>query len=174
MKKGFTLLELLVVVSIFAIVLSITFTFFSGLLSQTNKINIETEVKQNGQIVVELLSRQIRNAINASNPGSPPNLTTLELINQQGQINSFTCVFVAGQNGYIEDTTKSLSITNQDDRNGVSLSDCRLEVRESLISGAPKVVEITLTFQQAVNAPSRADFTANAEFRQTISLRNYQ
>src|SRR3990167_10128021 len=62
---GFTLIEFLVVLGILAITVSATLLFLTSVLRGSNKANIIAEVKQNGQVVLESLERQIRNGVDA-------------------------------------------------------------------------------------------------------------
>lgn len=180
LKRGFTLIELIFVIAIFSSVLTITIVFFTSIISQANKINISTEVKQNGQLSLEIISRHIRNAIVAVNPDDDGDGVVennkLDLTGFAGEIVRFECILeTADANGYItlsKAGSFAQSITNNDDpEDGISLTNCQFDVIEGSIN-APKIVNINLTFHQAVKAPSRVDFSANASFVQTISLRN--
>lgn len=61
-QKGFTLVELLVVISIM-VVLGVIFTnILIDTLRGKNKVNAVNQVKQNGQVVLDKLSNEIRDA----------------------------------------------------------------------------------------------------------------
>lgn len=61
-QKGFSLLEILVVVSVIGIIAGITSDIFIQIIKSSNKANIITEIKQNGDAVLNQLERIIRNA----------------------------------------------------------------------------------------------------------------
>lgn len=61
-KKGFTLIELLIVVSIMAILGVIFTNILIESLRGRNKVNAINQVKQNGQVVLDKLSNEIRSA----------------------------------------------------------------------------------------------------------------
>jgi prepilin-type N-terminal cleavage/methylation domain-containing protein len=61
-QKGFTLIEILVVIAIIGVVMGITSDVFIQIIKASNKANIVTEVKQNGDSVLNQLDRIIRNA----------------------------------------------------------------------------------------------------------------
>jgi prepilin-type N-terminal cleavage/methylation domain-containing protein len=61
-QKGFTLIEIVVVIAIIGIVTGITSDVFIQIIKASNKANIVTEVKQNGDSVLNQLDRIIRNA----------------------------------------------------------------------------------------------------------------
>jgi prepilin-type N-terminal cleavage/methylation domain-containing protein len=61
-EKGFTLLEILVVIGIIGIITGITSDIFIQIIKASNKANIVTEIKQNGDAVLNQLDRLVRNA----------------------------------------------------------------------------------------------------------------
>src|SRR3989344_1028540 len=60
--KGFTLIELLVVLGILAAAVGASMIFLTSVLKGTNQANVTAEVKQNGQVVLDSLEKQIRGA----------------------------------------------------------------------------------------------------------------
>lgn len=64
MKKGFTLVEILVVISVLSIVGVIILTIFTRTLKGNNKAQILAAIKQNGQAVLENMDKTIRNSGN--------------------------------------------------------------------------------------------------------------
>ena len=63
-KKGFTLVEMLVVIAVVAVVGVIITTIFIRSLRGSNKAQIISSIKQNGQLVLENIDKTIRNADN--------------------------------------------------------------------------------------------------------------
>lgn len=61
-QKGFTIIELLVVVSIMAILGVIFTNILVDTIRGRNKVNAINQVKQNGQVVLDKLSNEIRDA----------------------------------------------------------------------------------------------------------------
>lgn len=68
MKKGFTLVEILVVISVLSIVGVIILTIFTRTLKGNNKAQILAAIKQNGQAVLENMDKTIRGADNVVCP----------------------------------------------------------------------------------------------------------
>mgnify|MGYP001565296663 CR=1 FL=1 len=64
MKKGFTLVEILVVIAVLSVVGVIITTIFIRNLRGSNKAQIISSIKQNGQIVLENMDKTVRNADN--------------------------------------------------------------------------------------------------------------
>lgn len=68
MKKGFTLVEILVVIAVLSIVGVIVLTIFTQTLRGSNKSQIIGIIKQNGQSVLENMDKTIRGADNVVCP----------------------------------------------------------------------------------------------------------
>lgn len=68
--RGFTLVEILVVIGITAIVGTILVVIFTNTLRGSNKAQILAVIKQNGQSVLENMDKTIRNAYNVVCPAS--------------------------------------------------------------------------------------------------------
>lgn len=64
MKKGFTLVEMLVVIAVLSIVGVMITTIFVRNLRGSNKSQIISSIKQNGQAVLETMDKTIKNADN--------------------------------------------------------------------------------------------------------------
>lgn len=191
--KGFTLIEILVVLGILVITVSSTLLFLTSVLRGSNKANVYAEVKQNGQSVLDSLERQVRNAVDAQQI-SVEGLNTIKLTRQDQNPLYIICKGSdASHNGYIgtltlvaatdPDPTSSgsfIALTNKDDVNsGVDLdciSDaaCKLQViPPSSGSNSPPIVSLCFYANQATQAPSRQDFLVGLKFKTTISLRKY-
>lgn len=69
-QQGFTLIEILVVISIIGILTAITADIFIQIIRGSNKANIVTEIKQNGDNILNQLERVIRNAEEVTAMGS--------------------------------------------------------------------------------------------------------
>src|SRR3990167_5504516 len=191
LSKGFTLLEFFVVIGLLSITIGSILLFLTSVLRGTNQANITAEVKQNGQVVLDTLESQIRNASDAVclNPAdgslcaSPTQSTThIKLLRTNSDPLHIRCVNNAGENGRIEIVTSLdqlptnfTSITSQDTVSGVDIKDdCSFIIVPS--SGGvsdPPIVSASFNVNQGVDAASRQDFMANVSFQTTISLRGY-
>ena len=194
--KGFTLIELLVVLGILAAAVGASMIFLTSVLKGTNQANVTAEVKQNGQVVLDSLEKQIRGATDVECANSAGNsvdcsdasasLKYLKLVRSDEDplhIGCFLDSLPKTENGWIgivdsalayPSSTNYVSVTNKDAISGVDIQDCNFKV-SSASSGttSPSVVSISFIVNQGIDAPSRADFLANAKFETTISLRNY-
>jgi len=178
---AFTLIELLVVIVVLGILGVVGTDLFSSVIKGTNKANVIAEVKQNGQLAMDIIERNIRDATAARNPIDPgtgqPILTDLILTTPSGEV---TFAFEAEcktctppTNGQI--TMNSIPITSTDTRTGVSIASVSYNISSppSSSPSSPAVVEVTLTVNQAAQAPTRKDFTADVTLTTTVSLRTY-
>jgi prepilin-type N-terminal cleavage/methylation domain-containing protein len=69
-QQGFTLIEILVVIAIIGILTGITSDIFIQIIRGSNKANVVTEIKQNGDNILNQLERTIRNAEEITAVGS--------------------------------------------------------------------------------------------------------
>ena len=187
LKPGFTLIEFLVVIGLLALVVGSSLLFLTSILKGSNQANVTAEVKQNGQVVLDSLERQIRNATDAQKIAT----NTVKLIRQGQDPLYIKCIPSMGSssNGWIGTVVSTtnpasdavyMSITNRDDLiAGVDVQ-CNLAppysfdvIPSSSGTASPPIVLVSFVVNQGVQAPSREDFFANVEFRTTISLRKY-
>lgn len=187
-NNGFTLVELLVVMGILAIAVGSSLLFLTSVIKGTNQANVTAEVKQTGQSVLDSLERQIRNAIDAQ--VVIPGENYLKII-RSGQNPLYIQCFASlanARNGWIGTRVMAepaipsgpsdfTSLTNDSDLvSGVDIVCATSPPAFDVItasSTAPPIVSISFSVSQAINAPSRQDFVANAQFQTTISLRQY-
>lgn len=189
-KRGFTLVELLVVMGLLAITVGSALLFLTSVFRGSNQAAITTEVKQNGQSVLDSLDRQIRDASDARQmQGSelPSGASNGLVLTGSGAgtlyVACFSTIPAANgwiglanlQTGVIPSLSDYKSLTNNGDPiGGVDISACSFSVVPATVgSSSPAIVSVNLTINQGIKAPSRTDFLSNAQFKTTISLRRY-
>lgn len=97
-KAGFTLLEVLVSITIAASVgILIAQVFFTTTKSNT-KTELLKDVKQNGEYAVAIMERMIRNALRVESTCSKTGSTlrSIEIANRDGNTTTFGCVLDTG------------------------------------------------------------------------------
>lgn len=181
-KSGFTLIELLVVIGILSIAVSSILVFLNTTIKGVNQANVSAEVKQNGQMILDSLERQIRGAIDAEDLELSSDHRHLKLY-RGGKIPLHVlCVPPGSANGWIgtifstndsESPNNYVSVTNKNTISGVSISACEFRVYQSAGEAAPPIVSVSFDVEQGINAPQREDFKAKSKFQTTISLRGY-
>ena len=75
MKRGFTLAEVLVVLAVLSILGLIVLTIFTRSLRGANKTQVILSIKENGQAVLEIIDKDIRNSDNLVCPALPAGQT---------------------------------------------------------------------------------------------------
>jgi len=171
MKKcGFTLVEILVAISVLAIIMVVGSNMFFTILKGTSKTKVLTEVKQNGDYALNVMGRMIRNGkIGAGECGENPDQITIT--NPDNGITTFHCCgnppMVASKSGSL--TCEQARLTS----NKVQVSSsCDDFISCTPTVGGPPVVTINFTLQQAGTA-SRPEEEATVSFQTTVVLRNY-
>lgn len=163
-QRGFTLVELLVVIAVMSVIGTISTDLFSSVIRGGNKANVINEVKQNGQQALDVMERYIRNAATVSGPST----TELDL-NVADQPVIFKCT--GGKITMQVGTAPVRDLTNTNSQSGVKVRECAFTV--TLAGTAPGVVKIDLTLDQAAADSSRQEFKADVKLSTTVSLRTY-
>lgn len=160
-KKGFTLVEMVVLMGVIAIVGVMISNLFLTNLRTAAKTKALTEVKQNGDYVLSVMERMIRNAREVSDY----NALSITVINPD----EGTTVFRCENDGDEKITSNSAALTSIKVR--VS-SDCEEFLSYQAPTGKPLVVKIKFTLSQKGASLGR-EFTAQVPFQTTVSTRIY-
>lgn len=166
---GFTLVEILVVISILAIIVVAGSNMFFTLLRGSNKTKVLQSAKQNGNYAISVMERMIRNARNISGSGS-----SIVIQNPDGQQTTFECcgtspdLMIASRSGTL--TCQQTRLTSGE----VKVSSCPavFSVVSGVIGTKPAVVTIKFSLSQA-GITTRPEEQATIDFQTTVSLRNY-
>lgn len=160
-KKGFSLIELLVVISIFAVVGMLTTSIVAITLKTSKKSDSLVRVRENANYALAVIERQIRNAENISvcNGVSSPSLAYTSI---EGVLGTFTCV-TPGVAGYI--ASGSARLTTDD----ISVTSCSFICSQTDINN-PQIVKVSITAEDAVSTSGeKGSITSDIE----IITRNY-
>jgi len=177
---GFTLIELLVVTAILGILIGVSSSVFIGILRSQNKTNATNEVRQNANLVIDLLERDVRGARSIQPTGSQ-NLVTLSGT-PSGDI-EWECreeVIMPLTNGYIRrrvlPSVTWQDITNKDTQTGVSI-DCSpptFSFAFNVSSGTTsQIITVRFNARQALLSPQRTDFQIELPFETTVGTRQF-
>lgn len=164
-QRGYTLLELLTVVGLLSvigvIVLSVIFISIRG----TQKSDTSEVVRQNGEVALSQIVKNIRYARSLDAPVSCIPATTVSSITvtslQDGGRTTYAC-----SNNTISSNSASLLNTN-----AVVTTDCSFVCVQSSESNAP-----TITIQYTLSAKGANNFTetrATIPFQTSVIMRNF-
>ncbi len=175
LNYGFTLVELLVAITLVGIIgVLVTQAFIIGLNAQA-KSEVMKEVKQNGDYAISVIEQMVRNARDIT--GQSCNETSslgFTIENQDGYATTFAC---SSENSNISSISATLegeiisavSLTT----NKVTVTNCSFRIVCPTPPVSPKYVFVNFTISQlGESVPVRS--RASQEYQTTISLRNYQ
>lgn len=168
--SGFTLIELAMSAALIAVVSVVIVQVFFTTTRSSAKVEIQKEVKQNGDFALEIMERMVRNAKSIACSSSPNSLT---VTNQDDGITVFGCA-VNGEVTKIASTSASPVRTDYLTSSKVTLGaicGSTLTFTCTSISGVPNNVTINFTLSQKATSPDQIDI-ASQEFQTSVSLRN--
>ncbi len=163
-KRGFTLVEILVAISVMAIIMVMGSNMFFTILKGATKTRVLTEVKQNGNYAVSVMQRMIRNAKRVENQGS----NHITIRNPDGEETTFRFYF----NPYFLIASESAGLTGSNARltsENVKLISGTFSHTEGGESQPDKVV---INFILSRTEGARVEETASVDFKTTVILRN--
>lgn len=184
LKKGFTLMELLVVVIILTLMSVVVAQVFFTTMRSNNKTETLREVKQNGDQVMETITRFVQNAKFIQMPSSCPErplvgqtIDSVTLTNVDGGQTVFACEVNGGIARIASKSAQTSYLTNTN----VSLMDpvgktnaCTnhaLAFTCTSVGGSPSYITIGFVLRQKNSSASVVD-TASESFKTTVTLRN--
>lgn len=163
-QNGFTLIEVLVVVAVTGILTVMATVIFINTVRNSKKAEITSEARQNSALVIDRLQKDARTATNLAISGTG---RTLTISHPSGAI-VWNCTLPSGtNNGFI--TRNSIAVTNKDNVDGVSLSDCKFEPAGSGSSNFA-TMDFTFTEGEAVTTGPQ-EFGVDLHFQTSVSTR---
>lgn len=161
-QKGFTLLEILVVVSIFAVLGILVSRAVILSVGGSRKSESLVKVRENLDYSVGIIERQLRNA-NSISPCPNPDANLLTYVDADGNPSSFSCS-LAAQPGFIASGSARLTASN------VAVTVCSLSCAPAAGSTNPSAVTVSITAQDATAIGIQG---ATVSTITEVSLRNY-
>ncbi len=176
-SSGFTLLEILISVGILAIIgVLITQVFFSVTRIST-KTELVKDIKQNGDFVLDVIERQIRNAsgTNIICESGALSTSSATFINRKGESTTFTCFSDgnAARIASISATTAYLSSGNLtiSESGSITCDDSTLSFTCPDVSGLKKPIVVRFTLSQIGQRESVFEIVKTT-FETSATLRN--
>ena len=174
-KKGFTLIEVMVVIAVIAMVVPALFYMVFMILLQQVKIYRLSEAKRQGDFALTSITSNIRNAAVSTYDTA----NTTELCAGTGDIsdigkfrdqydNWFNYVLVSGK---ISSGSSILNTTTDLTKSNVTVTDLTLKCFKTA-SFSPSIVEVKFTIT-AGDVSARAEEKATLVYQTRVKLRNY-
>ncbi len=167
-SRGFSLIEMMIVISIMGVVAVIASGFLLVSLTASHKAEITKEVRQNGNYALSVMEGMILNSLSVGCTDPSPTVKALNVRNIDEGVTSFLCDEEAGRISSVSaGIGGSVFLTGTN----VKVQDCAFNCVKEL--GRPAVIEINFNVSQiAENA--RASEKATLDFQTKVITRNFQ
>lgn len=169
--NGFTLIEMLMVVFLFALIMTLSGALFSAVLKGSSKSEINKDVKQAGDYAMSQMERNIRNAKTVK-CRTDINAATIEVTDRDNILTTYNCLFhaVDGVNvAYIASNSAQLTGDNVTLSNTACPGDLNFTCNMTV---TPPQVTISFTLFQKGTSTKPED-QASVKFQSTVNLRTY-
>lgn len=164
-NKGFTLVEMVVVISLLGIVAIIATGFLLTTLSGSGKAEMVKEVRQNGNYALSVMENMIRNSLAFKTDCPNPDNKSLTIVNQDGGTTVFSCSEGKIASGSAFLTNDSVFVDDEGE------DACSFECTH--LPGLPPVVTIKFTVSQIPDESLRPSEKASLDFETVVVVRNY-
>ena len=165
-SKGFTLIELVIVVAILAITLTITSDILISLVRSNNKTRIQNELEQQSNFVSLKLEKELRNAQSVDSSENTELSLTLENSEEiTYSLNEGNGVLLRDKDGTTD------PVTSAHEPGGVSVS-CGSSGCFNVEGTTPQRVNVSLVFEPSTSGTLGTSFTGKVEVNTTVVLRN--
>lgn len=161
-QKGMSLMEILVVVAIFAVLGVITTRSVILTLQGSKKSESTIKVRENLDYSLGVIEHQIRNA-NSVSGCATSTTSVLNYIDQDGQPASFSCVNIGTKDGYVASGAGRLT------SNQINVITCSFTCDASN-DPSPSTINIELVARDATYVAAQ---TSSVSATTQINLRNY-
>jgi prepilin-type N-terminal cleavage/methylation domain-containing protein len=164
-QKGFTLIELLLYVTIVGSLLIAVSLFFATTADARIKGQTINEVDQQGTLLMDHVTRTIRNATSISSPAAGASAASLTLVVPTGAL-SPTIFNLNGTTFQIkEGAAATVPLTNS------KIEISALTFRNLTRSGTPGIVQVSFTVSR-VNPLGKSTYTYQKTFTSSAALRH--
>lgn len=167
--KGFTIVELMVVMGIFGIISSVVVTIYFQIVQASNRASIAAEVEQNASYAMEIMVREIRSANCVSGESGNDDILYIKDADCEGTIMTFTIEEEDGKKNLVKKLADLTTHKLNDPGKVVAKS---LSFGPGILDSSAKSVAIDLVMESAKPAP-HTQFKGEISLHETVSLRKY-
>ena len=164
-KKGFTLVEMVLYVSLCSIILLALSTFLSYLLASRVRSQSISEVNQQGFQVMHMMTQTIRNGRSITTPSLGTASSTLSIITANALLNPTVFTTASGTMKIKEGSSSYVPLTNK----RVTVSNVLFE-NVSSASSTEKIIRISFTVDY-LNLSGRSEYSYTKTFKGSATLR---
>jgi prepilin-type N-terminal cleavage/methylation domain-containing protein len=174
-QAGFTLIETLIVVFLIGIVLVAGGNMFFGIMKGASKVEVEREIKQNGEYALAIMERMIKNSRSVTSCSSG----SLEIENTDHFLTIFHLIPDSGVDRIASSSASAASDLFLTGDN-VNVSDfvftCTTDPVDSLDEDDIRRVDInfTITPKGVIAGEVPPEMYAKIDFQTSVSLRNFE
>lgn len=188
-QKGFTLVEILAVMMVFGIIGGISAGILVTTLRTSNKSNMITQVKQNGDYAISQIAKTIRNSYSLTYPPLPcgdassPTVTQyISVVDSTGSPSTISCVGAVPSPAVPTIPPNSITLqqgssaqTSLIDPTLVQTSSCSFTCIQATTSDYP-VIQIAFSLLQKglTNFSEQVASASAINFSTSVVFRNYQ
>ncbi len=169
-QDGFTLLEMLVSVAIIAMISVVLSQVFISTIRTNAKTEILKEVKQNGDLAVDTLTRMVQNATSVTCPTTK----SLAIVNPDGNTTTIGCALDGTVTRLASASATTVYLSSGDvTLGGTDCASSTLQFTCTAVAGLPS--QVTLSFSLAQKGTPGDQFERASEtFQTSVSMRNDQ
>jgi type II secretory pathway pseudopilin PulG len=164
-QKGFTLVEMVLYVSLCSMILLALSTFLSFLLGSRVRSQSISEVNQQGFQVMHMMTQTIRNGRSITTPALGGASSTLSVITANALLNPTVFTSASGTMKIKEGSNNYISLTNK----RVTVSNLLFE-NVSSSSSTEKIIRISFTVDY-LNLSGRDEYSYTKTFKGSATLR---
>ncbi len=172
-QKGFTLIELMLVVVLLAVSVGVTNDILMSLVRSNNKTQVMTEIEQQSNFVSLKIERELRNARSVTTPAPNASGILLKFETKGGPIIEYDVN--SGDSGLIRRRVGGsgawTNITSSNNPGGV-VAECISGSNCFSVSGYnPQIVNVNIKFSQA-QVTASSSYTGKTSIQSTVVVRN--
>lgn len=151
--KGFSIVEILTVITVFVLLISVANQAFFTSLKGQSKTDVSVKVKQSANYAISFMERSLHSAQSVSSCTE----TSIVYLDSNGNQQTFSC-----QNGMIYSSSNALTSSDS------NVTNC---VFSCLQEGGLKTVDIDITLSQT-DPLARVDEKSSIQIKTKVRLRN--